>query len=326
MKKFILIIKGILMGFVSVAIPGLSASTIGIELGVYNQLIESIANIFKKFRKSIGFLLFLWIGFGIGSFGGAIIVENLYLMYPLAIILCILGFVFGGIPHMTTEMKPNIKKISCWITLIITLLVIGVYNYFVNQREEVSFENMQLMDYIWVVIIGIITSSTLVIPGVDFAVVLLSLGYYYPLLGAISNLLVPSTFLVSAVILSLYLVGYLAGAFIFSKIIKILLNKFPAQTSYASFAFVIAAPIIVIEKCIINNDYFFVDGAFSFSVMGTHYRQLIIGILLFIFSFFLIFLIPKFSKKEKVQNQYKSDLYQRNEELFKGQEGENSED
>ena len=311
------------MGFVSLAIPGLSASTIGIELDVYDKLIESIANIFKKFKQSIGFLLFLWLGFGLGSFMGAIIIDNLYLTYPIVIILAILGFVFGGMPHMVTEMKKDVKKISCWLTLIVTLIILIVYNFFVTQGEEADFINMQIFDYIMVVIIGVITSTTLVIPGVDFAVVLLSLGYYYPLLSAVSNLFEPSLFTHYALILLLYLGGYLVGSFIFSKLIKILLKRFPSQTYYASFAFVIAAPIIVVDKCIINNQYFYTGDVFDYNIFFTHYRQTIVGVLLFIICFLLIFLVPKLSKKEKVKEQYDSNLYQKSEVLLKEKDDKN---
>ena len=48
---------------------------------------------------------------------------------------------------------------------------------------------MNYVDYIKLLIIGLITSITLVIPGMDFAVVLLSLGYYYAIMDLMKNLL-----------------------------------------------------------------------------------------------------------------------------------------
>lgn len=318
MKKLILVLKGILMGFVSVAIPGLSASTIGLELDVYNEMIESIAGFFKKFKKSIAFLAFLWIGFLLGSLSGAVIIDKLYESYPLVIVLMILGFVFGGMPHMVTDMKKDAKKVSCWITLVVVLILLAVYNFFVTQGEEADFSSMKVMDYIMIGIIGIITASTLVIPGVDFAVVLLSLGYYYPLIGAISNLTQPSLFWYYGSILLIYLAGYLVGSFLFSKGIRLLLRKFPAQTKYASFAFVIAAPIIVVDKCILTNSFFLDEGGnFSWAILGDHYRQLIFGLFLFLIAFILIFLIPIITRKPEVKAIYTSDLLERSELQFK---------
>ena len=58
MKKIIVYIKGIILGFVGLAVPGLSAATVALEVGIYQPMIEAISNIFKKFKSSIIFLIF----------------------------------------------------------------------------------------------------------------------------------------------------------------------------------------------------------------------------------------------------------------------------
>ena len=78
MKYFGLLIKGILIGFISIAIPGLSASTIAIILGVYYSMINSISSIFKDFKKSVVFLAILILGYAIGSLGGAFMISTVY--------------------------------------------------------------------------------------------------------------------------------------------------------------------------------------------------------------------------------------------------------
>ena len=51
LKKLIIYLEGILLGFVSLAIPGLSASTIALEIDIYYDMIDAISNIFKKFKR-----------------------------------------------------------------------------------------------------------------------------------------------------------------------------------------------------------------------------------------------------------------------------------
>ena len=63
MNKLSLYLKGILIGFCSLAVPGLSASTIAIVLVVYYDMIYAISHILKKPKQSIGFLLVLLGGF-----------------------------------------------------------------------------------------------------------------------------------------------------------------------------------------------------------------------------------------------------------------------
>ena len=57
-KHIFLTLKGILIGFASLGVPGLSASTIAIVLFVYYDMIYAISHIFSQPKKSIIFLLF----------------------------------------------------------------------------------------------------------------------------------------------------------------------------------------------------------------------------------------------------------------------------
>ncbi len=56
------ILYGFLIGIAAIA-PGLSGATIAIALGFYEDLISSVADLFKNFRKNFLFLL----PFGLGT-------------------------------------------------------------------------------------------------------------------------------------------------------------------------------------------------------------------------------------------------------------------
>ena len=60
MKKITILFRGILIGFASIAIPGLSASTVAIILCLYYQMIDAISSIFKNFKESLHFYFFLF--------------------------------------------------------------------------------------------------------------------------------------------------------------------------------------------------------------------------------------------------------------------------
>lgn len=294
-----IILKGILLGVVSIAIPGLSASTVAIMIGVYSLMIDSISGILKNFKKNFPFLISLILGFFIGALVGAVIIKVVYELFPLIVVLLIVGCILGSIPKEFKKLIPGFKKPSNIITLLITIALLFSYSLFLKEGIAIDFANMLLGDYIHLFFVGIFTSITLVIPGVDFAVVFLALGYYSSFINVAFELIIFNHFAYNLSIFGVYLLGYGIGAFLFSNIIKYLMHKFQSQTIFASFAFILTAPIIVLKTCIIDNP------SFVFVPL-----ELAIGIIVMIVCFILIFLItfkPKNNKTETITETPMSD-------------------
>lgn len=280
MKRFITFLKGTVLGFVGLAVPGLSASTIALEINVYYDMIDSISNIFKKFKKSVLFLLFLMLGYFVGGFIGSVAMNTIYITYPIIMILLVMGMVIGGIPNMAKDLKGGLKKPSCWIVMVLLSCLLIAFSFFLTAGKEITFDNMEIADYITLFFVGVFTSATLVVPGVDFAVLLISLGYYSAFTSTIANIFNLSTLAHTSIVLGIYLIGYGLGSFMLSKLIKFIINKYDDQTKYASFAFVLVAPAIIIRKGIFDNPNFYYTPA-----------QLTIGILLGLFSMICMILL-----------------------------------
>ena len=56
-KSLSIFLRGILIGFTSTAIPGISSATIAVLLGIYQLMINSISDVFTNFKKSFKILL-----------------------------------------------------------------------------------------------------------------------------------------------------------------------------------------------------------------------------------------------------------------------------
>lgn len=257
MSKISLFLKGILIGFASLAIPGLSASTIAIVLFVYYDMIYAISHIFKKPKKSITFLAVLIAGYGVGALAGAVAVNTLYINFPVPVVAAVLGFLIGSIPRMAVESRNDFKKPVNLLIMILTAAVFLVYAFVVNSGNSVSFDVIRFpRDYILMALVGVVTSTTLVIPGVDFAVTLMALGYYYAFIDLVGNfpalILHPSRLF----ILLAYLIGYGVGSFFLSKGLRFLIKRYPRQLQCVNLAMVIIAPVIVFGKCVIFDDNF----------------------------------------------------------------------
>ncbi len=263
-KDYLLtLLKGILLGLVSMGIPGLSASTIAIILGMYVVVVEAISNIFKS-KYNLLFVLSYILGYMIGSAMAAFSVTILFNNFPLVTTFIILGMIIGSMPDLIIKLKGGLKKPSCWIILTILTCGLILLNFSFKSGAEVEFpKNPDIWYLVRMFFIGIITSATFIIPGIDFAIVFLSLGIYYSFMNMLTSLLsfgssgYFETFLPNLEIMGIYILGYFIGVFFFSKLIKKFIYKYKDQTNFASFAFILAAPIIVVKNCVIDNQAFF---------------------------------------------------------------------
>ena len=299
MKRAIgIFFKGIIIGFISLAIPGLSASTIAIALGLYFLLIDSISSIFTHFKKSISFLLPIMLGFGVGSILGATLVSKLYARFPLPVTAIILGFVIGSIPEMIREIKETkAKKSNILITCIVIAGVI-VFSTLAFNGNPIDFEDMELYEYFILAGVGLVTSTTLVIPGVDFAMILLSFGYYYAIIGTINNLTTATEVTHNLTVLGIYLLSYGIGAFFVSLFIKKAIGKHEAQFKFANLGFIIAAPIVVVQKTIINNP--------DFAANQSKYAsgpQILVAIILFVVGYLLMYLFNRYNSEYDLRDE-----------------------
>ena len=60
------ILKGIVIGLANV-IPGVSGGTMMVSMGIYDKLIHCITHLFSEFKKSLRFLVPIFIGIGIAA-------------------------------------------------------------------------------------------------------------------------------------------------------------------------------------------------------------------------------------------------------------------
>lgn len=253
-KHIFLTLKGILIGFASLGVPGLSASTIAIVLFVYYDMIYAISHIFSKPKKSLTFLAFLILGYAIGCIGGAWMVNTLYVSFPIPVIAAVLGFLIGSVPRMAAESKEDFKHWPNWVVMALVAALFLVYALVITDGQTVTFDKKLVpFDFIMMFIVGAITSATLVIPGVDFAVTLMALGYYYAFIGLVGDFGALFAHPVRLVLLAFYLVGYGLGSFAFSKGLRYIIKRYPRQLNCVNIAMVAVAPIIVIKKCLIDN-------------------------------------------------------------------------
>lgn len=281
------IISGIAVGVANI-IPGVSGGTIIVILGLFDEMMEAISNVFKikiswKERlDSLKFLLQIAIGLAIGLVGFAKILEFLFVHAEVQTIMWFVGLILFSIPVLKKE-EMNNEKIN-WIYIVVGALIIGLLAYFVPSGDEVIvplneiLANKLTITYILtLVILGAISGATMIFPGVSGSMVLLVLGWYHLFKGYVANVTsFEPKILIGLIFIAL---GVGVGVIGSAKLTNWLLKKYHNQTMSLIFGLIIMSAIVIIPTS-------------GYSVMTV-----ITSILSFLFGGSIVILMDKLKNK-----------------------------
>ena len=277
MRNFL---KGIIVGIGGIA-PGLSGSVLLVILGLYQKTINAIGTIFKDFKKNVAFLFPLFLGFGVGVIIFSKIVDFLLENYEMYTRFTFLGLVLGTIPLFYKEVKKEGFNKKYYIVMLISAIA-GIALFSFNKDLFPVITDPNLFQS---VLLGFAVAGSSIVPGVDSAVILSTLGLYELYVGSIADfnlsILIPAAF------------GLGIGVLVISFLMNKLLSKFYTVTFSIIFGlFLSIIPNVLNSSCVLG---------FNLSSVIA----IILVIIGFIFSYFLgdiknnIAKIKSFAKKVK---------------------------
>ena len=277
MRNFL---KGIIVGIGGIA-PGLSGSVLLVILGLYQKTINAIGTIFKDFKKNVAFLFPLFLGFGVGVIIFSKIVDFLLENYEMYTRFTFLGLVLGTIPLFYKEVKKEGFNKKYYIVMLISAIA-GIVLFSLNKDLFPVITDPNLFQS---VLLGFAVAGSSIVPGVDSAVILSTLGLYELYVGSIADfnlaILIPAAF------------GLGIGVLVISFLMNKLLSKFYTVTFSIIFGlFLSIIPNVLNSSCVLG---FNMSSVFA----------MILVIIGFIFSYFLgdvknnIAKIKAFTKKVK---------------------------
>lgn len=276
MKNIILAIKGFFIGLANI-IPGVSGGTLALTLGIYEKLIGCISHFFKNLKENIKFILPIGIGAVIAILSLSHLISFCLDNYVLPTILFFIGAILGGLPMLIKKVSGHKITISNIIIFLITFGII-ILLLFLNSETEVSFQNMNVIDYLLLFVVGVVASATMVIPGVSGSAVLMTIGYYKPILNIVKNLTDFSSLGSNLAILIPFGLGVLVGILLIAKVLEFLFKNFEVKTYYGVLGFIVASIIAILYQNLVVNS------SFVFTV-----PSLIIGIILFTLGFVIAY-------------------------------------
>ena len=180
MERFL---KGIIVGLGGVA-PGLSGSVLLIIFGLYRQTLDAIGTLMKDFRKKIVFLLPLVCGMVLGVLLFSKLIDFLIHNYEMPTRFCFLGLILGTLPMVWKEVKRDGFSPKYYL-LILAAAILGLLMFTANADAFPQVTNPNLLQCI---LLGVCVAATAIVPGVDPAVFLSTLGFYEMYVGALADL------------------------------------------------------------------------------------------------------------------------------------------
>lgn len=250
MKFLFDILRGSALGIANI-IPGVSGGTLAVTMGIYDKIISSVTGLFRHPKKSIVTLLPYGIGMVAGLLGLSFIIEFLFARYPLPTVLLFIGLILGGVPALWQRIKgqkigvPGVILFVLFFALLVLLPIIAG-----EERTDLVL-TPDAVTIIKLFFVGVIASATMVIPGVSGSMILMSLGYYAPILSSITDFIRAvldfniSAALAECALLVPFGIGVLVGIFAIAKLIEFLLARFETYTYCAVLGLVAASPISI---------------------------------------------------------------------------------
>ncbi|WP_195707127.1 DUF368 domain-containing protein [Vibrio metoecus] len=212
--------KGLAMGAADV-VPGVSGGTIAFITGIYDTLLESIRRINPSlvgvlkaqglagaFRHINGwFLITLFGGIFTSIATLAKLISWLLVAHPVPIWSFFFGLIVVSVWHMLRQVEQKTFSRLLW------LIAGALFAYGITVLKPLHLEPT----YLNVMLSGAIAICAMILPGISGSFILLLIGMYAPVLGAVKTLQID--------ILLLFLSGCVMGLLSFSHVLSWLLRR-----------------------------------------------------------------------------------------------------
>ena len=207
-------VTGVLMGTANL-IPGVSGGTMVLAMGLYEDFIDSVAEV-TALRFRLRRLVFLGVLGGFALLAIALLAKLILFLlftYPTAMFSLFIGLTLGGAPTLARMLRP--WRADAVVAMIVGFgLMIGV----LCLRTGGGFPHNMAMDFA----AGVIGATTMVLPGVSGSYMLLVLDQYERVIGSINDrdlrIIIPVG------------VGAVLGIIGLSNLLKLLLHRFSRPT------------------------------------------------------------------------------------------------
>lgn len=247
MKKIVEYLKfficGVVFGTANV-IPGVSGGTMLVVFGVFDRLTEAISEI-KKIIHNFAFLVTFALGAGAGILLSAKVIGSMFETYAVQTNMFFIGLILGGIPLIlklgTAEKKVKpmcIVPFLLAMVIVVTLTVLEKLDVFTMTAENVT--GFDMVFSLKMIVCAAIATVTMIIPGISGSFMMMLLGVYETIIGALNSM--------NFYVIIPFAIGALFGIIFGAKLISILIKKNKLMVYSAIMGMVIGSVYAILPE------------------------------------------------------------------------------
>lgn len=273
LDAFFIFIRGLFMGSADI-VPGVSGGTIALITGIYERLVTAISNIKLRWIKPLihlnknefiselkadidfSFFIPLILGIGIAFLSLSKVIGYCLDVYTAYTFAFFLGLIIASAYILFTQIKEiNIVNIFLIVIFaVLTWIFVGLNPIAANHSIPIIFLS------------AVIAICAMILPGISGSFILLLLGQYEYMLGALSSFKI--------VDIVVFVLGAIIGLLGFSRFVKYAIENYRAAT-IASLMGIMIGTIRLPCQNILSS----MNGSSTFLILGL----VIIGFALIVF-------------------------------------------
>jgi len=252
-------IKGILIGL-GLVIPGLSASTFAVVVGLYDDIISNVNNLRRQFKKSCLFLFPVAIGVAIGILASTQLIFYVIENFPVQSYALFIGLVLGSLPMLVKKLGGRGREYKFYPLSVLGFAVIMAMGFFAPDTGDTAIAIYSIEgagDAASIFAAGVISCFLMAVPGMSGSVMLMLLGHFGTVYGAVSNFVDVGIMAVrgqpgaveagldSVAIIGVFGVGAVIGVVLAAKLIGMLLERHEVPVYFAVMGLIAGAVVIL---------------------------------------------------------------------------------
>jgi putative membrane protein len=220
-------------------------------LGIYDQIIDAIVSIRRHTKQSLQVLLPVGVGV-IVAIGLLSYPMGLALMYaPLPTVTLFAGFIIGSLPQLRKDLPRtfNAKSLVFLVVPAIVAMLLGVFSVIGELDATSVLTGDAFLPKLSLLVVGLLGVSAFVVPGISGSMLLLSIGFYEPVLSSLrrllENLFDMNGLLPEVINFGLLGIGALGGFALISVLMKWLITHYRNEVNLAVFGFILGSLVAI---------------------------------------------------------------------------------